>query len=80
VPSLIALISGLASVQRGLAIALYTFVLFVGASLGPQFPLLVAPLGFGGLCLILGGLFAAAAALNAAPHRAAAPQPEYAAR
>jgi MFS family permease len=80
VPSLIALISGLASVQRGLAIALYTFVLFVGASLGPQFPPLVAPLGFGGLCLILGGLFAAAAALNAAPHRAAAPQPEYAAR
>lgn len=80
VPSLIALIGGLAPAQRGLAIALYTFVLFVGASLGPQFPPLVAPLGFGGLCLILGGLFAAAAALNAAPRRAAAPQPEYVGR
>jgi hypothetical protein len=79
VPSLIALIGGLAPTQRGLAIALYTFVLFVGASLGPQFPPLIAPLGMAGLCLILGGLFAGAAALNAMPRRATAAQPEYAA-
>jgi MFS family permease len=78
VSGLIALIGGLAPAQRGLAIALYTFVLFVGASLGPQFPPLVAPLGFSGLCLILGSLFAGAAALNVVPQRATTPQPEYA--
>lgn len=75
VPSLIALVAALAPEQRGLAIALYTFVLFIGASLGPQIPLLVAPLGFGGLCLLLGSLFAGAAVLNLWPHQAASPQP-----
>ena len=36
VPSLIARVAGLADTPaRGLAVALYTFVLFVGASLGP---------------------------------------------
>jgi MFS family permease len=36
VPSLIARVAGLADAPvRGLAVALYTFVLFVGASLGP---------------------------------------------
>lgn len=78
VPSLIALIGSLAPTQRGLAIALYTFVLFVGASLGPQLPPLVASLGFGGLCLILGSLFALAAMINVAPGRVTRPHPRFA--
>lgn len=78
VPSLIALVGSLAPEQRGLAIALYTFTLFVGASLGPQLPPLVAPLGFGGLCLVLGGLFTGAALLNVAARRVTQPQPRFA--
>lgn len=72
VPSIIALVGSLAPEQRGMAIALYTFVLFVGASLGPQAPPLLEPLGFGGICLVLGAVLAAAAALNLPGIRAAA--------
>lgn len=80
VPGLIALIGGQVPAQRGLAISLYTFVLFVGASLGPQLPPLVAALGFAGLCLILGGLFGAVAVLHTTPLRRAAAMPKYAGR
>lgn len=71
VPSVIALVGSLAPDKRGAAVALYTFILFIGASLGPQFPPLIS--GFvasqeAGLilvCVVLGALFAAAAWLNA---------------
>lgn len=76
VPSLIALVGSLAPERRGVAISLYAFVLFVGASLGPQLPPLVSDLGFAGVCLVLGALFAAAAAINVAAGRATKPQPE----
>lgn len=65
VPSLIALVSSLASEHTGMAISLYTFVLFVGASLGPQMPPLAGGLGFAGICLVLGGALTVASAANA---------------
>ena len=65
VPSLIALVSSLASEYTGMAISLYTFVLFVGASLGPQMPPLASGLGFAGICLLLGLALAVASAANA---------------
>lgn len=40
-PSLIALVGSLAPDRRGTATSLYAFILFVGASLGPQLPPLV---------------------------------------
>jgi predicted MFS family arabinose efflux permease len=67
VPGLIAMIGGLAPANRGLAISLYTFVLFVGASLGPQFPALLESLGLSGLCVVLGSLYMLAAFLNFSP-------------
>jgi MFS family permease len=83
VPSIIALVGSLAPEKRGTAVAFYTFVLFIGASLGPQLP---APLGnalgsgagagssFALVCVVLGGVLMAAAALNArTPQTAAEP-------
>jgi len=64
VPSLIALIGGLEPERRGAATALYTFTLFVGASLGPQIPALVEPAGFPGLCSLLAALLLAGALVN----------------
>ncbi|MGE4330587.1 MFS transporter [Diaphorobacter sp.] len=79
VPSFIARVAGLADAPaRGLAVALYTFVLFVGASLGPllgqitaQWPLpytlslLAALLGMGAL-YVFTGRNAAVSAMNPA--------------
>lgn len=83
VPSIIALVGSLAPENRGAAVAFYTFVLFIGASLGPQLPALLgnamgAVAGAGsGLALVsagLGAVLAAAAALNMkAPQPAAEP-------
>jgi predicted MFS family arabinose efflux permease len=70
VPGLIALVGSLAPHSRGLAISLYTFVLFIGASLGPQLPALLESSGFGGVCLVLGSLYMLAAVLNVAPGQA----------
>ncbi|MEQ8966654.1 MAG: MFS transporter [Azospirillaceae bacterium] len=64
VPSLIALIGSLEPERRGAATALYTFTLFVGASLGPQIPALVEPAGFTGLCSLLAALLAGGALIN----------------
>jgi predicted MFS family arabinose efflux permease len=52
-PALIALVGSIAAEARGAAIALYTFVLFVGASLGPLVTTLLHPIGFTGLCASL---------------------------
>lgn len=71
VPSVIALVGSLAPEKRGAAVALYAFILFIGASLGPQFPPLVSGFvasqgaGLIVVCVALGVLFAAAAVLNA---------------
>lgn len=66
VPGLIRLVGSLAPERRGMALAIYAFVLFVGASLGPQVPILLEPLGFGGVCLVLGTVLAATAIVNLA--------------
>lgn len=67
-PSLIALVGSLAPDRRGAATSLYAFILFVGASLGPQLPPLVPGLISGAtipiLCALLGCVLAAAALLN----------------
>jgi predicted MFS family arabinose efflux permease len=52
-PSLIALVSSIATGANGSALALYTFVLFIGASFGPLVTNLLNPIGFSGLCAIL---------------------------
>lgn len=81
VPSIIALVGSLAPENRGASVAFYTFVLFIGASLGPQLPaLLGSALGAGAgagsglalVCVVLGAILAAAAALNMRAPRAAA--------
>ena len=46
VPALIGFVGNLAGAARGAGIALYTFVLFVGASLGPLAATWLQPLGF----------------------------------
>ena len=77
VPSLIAQVTRIAAAEvRGLAVALYTFVLFVGASLGPalahyttqrQWPLSLA------LCLLAALLVTAALYAFTGRHRAGLP-------
>ncbi|PMB29889.1 MFS transporter [Fischerella thermalis CCMEE 5319] len=52
-PSLIALVGSIATGASGSALALYTFVLFIGASFGPLVTNLLNPIGFSGLCAIL---------------------------
>ncbi|PMB21654.1 MFS transporter [Fischerella thermalis] len=52
-PSLIALVGSIATGASGSALALYTFVLFIGASFGPLVTNLLNPIGFSGLCTIL---------------------------
>lgn len=63
VPALIALVGSLATEARGAAIALYTFVLFVGASLGPIVTTWLGSVSFSGLCLRLGFWLAIAAVI-----------------
>jgi MFS transporter, YNFM family, putative membrane transport protein len=53
VPALIALVSSIGVKARGAAVALYTFVLFVGASFGSLITTSTSPVGFVGLCIIL---------------------------
>lgn len=48
----------------GAAVSLYTFAIFLGASLGPQFAVLLAPLGMTGLLIATALLFVAGAALG----------------
>jgi MFS family permease len=72
VPGLIALVGSLAPERRGVALALYAFTLFVGASLGSQVSVLLESIGFigfGGVCFILGAVLAATAALQLAGSR-----------
>lgn len=52
IPSLISIIGKLAGEARGAAITLYTFVLFIGATIGPQ--LVLAALQIGGHCAAFG--------------------------
>lgn len=64
VPALIALVGNTAGADsRGAAVALYTFVLFVGASLGPLVATALRPIGFGPSLACLAGVLLCAAAL-----------------
>lgn len=63
VPALIVLVSSIGVEARGAAVALYTFVLFVGASLGSLVNTLLCPIGFTGLCISLAFSLLTAAAI-----------------
>ncbi|WP_198969208.1 hypothetical protein [Xylophilus sp. ASV27] len=57
VPSLIAQVASVSNAStRGLAVALYTFVLFIGASLGPWLAQQTANLPLESMYLLLAGL------------------------
>jgi MFS family permease len=79
-PSLIALVGSLAPDRRGTATSLYAFILFVGASLGPQLPPLIPRLlGAEGpavpvICAALACVLAAAAVLNAGVRKQEVPE------
>lgn len=65
VPALIARVGQAADTdQYGMAVAFYTFILFVGASIGPFWPAWASDGGFAGVCFSLAGLLAAVAFLN----------------
>lgn len=53
VPSLIDFIGETAASARGAAVALYTCILFIGASLGPLITTYLQSIGFAGLCGVL---------------------------
>ncbi|WP_052702880.1 MFS transporter [Paenibacillus beijingensis] len=62
VPSIVFRIGMLGASARGMAIALYGFFVFVGASLGPIIANMLMPLGFAALCWTLSAILLAAAA------------------
>ena len=62
VPSLIARVAGLSDLSvRGMAVSLYTFVLFIGASLGPWLAQQTAAMPLEDTYLLLAGLLAGCA-------------------
>ncbi|AKG37281.1 MFS transporter [Paenibacillus durus] len=65
VPSIISRIGLLGSAARGMALALYGFFVFVGASLGPILDAALMPFGFAALCGTLSVIMLAAAAVSA---------------
>lgn len=65
VPSIISRIGLLGSAARGMALALYGFFVFVGASLGPILAATLMPFGFAALCGTLSVIMLAAAAVSA---------------
>ncbi|AHV95392.1 MFS transporter [Paenibacillus sabinae] len=65
VPSIISRIGLLGSAGRGMALALYGFFVFVGASLGPILAAALMPFGFAALCGTLSVIMLAAAAVSA---------------
>ncbi|QWU13696.1 Predicted arabinose efflux permease, MFS family [Paenibacillus sophorae] len=65
VPSIISRIGMLGSAGRGMALALYGFFVFVGASLGPILAAALMPFGFAALCGTLSVIMLAAAAVMA---------------
>ncbi|NJJ38299.1 MFS transporter [Paenibacillus apii] len=65
VPSIISRIGLLGSTARGMALALYGFFVFVGASLGPILAAALMPFGFAALCGTLSVIMLAAAAVSA---------------
>lgn len=68
-PGLIEAVGEVAGAARAAATALYTFVLFVGASLGPQLAAAADGAGFIGVCAAAGMLLAAGALLAFAARR-----------
>ncbi|NYI08260.1 MFS transporter [Allostreptomyces psammosilenae] len=62
-PGLVETVGGAAGADRGPAVTLYTFFLFVGASLGPQFAQALRSTGFGGITLAVAALLAVGCAL-----------------
>ncbi len=75
-PGLIGIISGLAvDSNRGTAIAIYTFILFIGASLAPLFTSLMTRFGLIPLCLSLAGCLLVAIVVLEGRPRPSIPSP-----
>lgn len=68
-PGLIEAVGSVAGPARAAATALYTFVLFIGASLGPQLAAAADAAGFVGVCLAAGALLAVGAMIALAARR-----------
>jgi MFS family permease len=68
-PALIETIGGHAGPARGTAVSLFTFILFVGASVGPQVAGALSAHGLPALAYVLGGLLALGATLTLAARR-----------
>ncbi|MGX1808222.1 MFS transporter [Nocardia sp. NPDC055321] len=68
-PAAVQAIAAQAGAGRGAATALYTFALFLGASLGPQLANLVAHRGYSSVALVIASLSVAGAALAYASTR-----------
>lgn len=69
VPSLIARVAGVSDISvRGLAVSLYTFVLFIGASLGPWLAQQTADMALASTYLLLAGVLAICAIYAAFPN------------
>lgn len=68
-PGLIEAVGSVAGPARAAATALYTFVLFIGASLGPQLAAFADAAGFAGVCVAAGTLLAAGSMIALAARR-----------
>ncbi|MCO5967102.1 MFS transporter [Actinoallomurus soli] len=68
-PALIETIGGRAGAARGTAVSLFTFILFVGASVGPQVAGALSAHGLPTLAYVLAALLAAGAALTLTARR-----------
>ncbi|WP_433184635.1 MFS transporter [Actinoallomurus sp. CA-150999] len=68
-PALIETIGGHAGPARGTAVSLFTFILFVGASVGPQVAGALSAHGLPALAYVLGALLALGATLTLAARR-----------
>ena len=68
VPAMIFYITALSPANNGLIIAVYSFNMFIGASLGPQLVVAMRSLGFFAVCLVFAAiLLAMGAVIRAAP-------------
>ncbi|WP_441250138.1 MFS transporter [Kitasatospora sp. McL0602] len=69
-PGLVEMIASLAGPAKGASVTLYAFILFIGASIGPQFAAAVGSSGFGGIIRSAAVLLVAGAVVAIAAGRA----------
>ena len=75
VPAMVAYITRISPANNGLIIAVYSFNMFIGASLGPQLVVGIQSLGFFAVCLVFAAVLVAMSVLIRAAPPAAAESP-----